>query len=879
MTKTKIYRGMASLLIFTFFTGYVRAQQIDSLLSILETNYPQEKVHLHLDKAYYNPGETIWFKAYLATDNRPASISKTMYADLLDEKGTILQRKMMVVLESGASSSFDLPDTLPSTRLFVRAYTSWMLNFDTTLLYMKPLQIIPAKGTSKKTPPAVVTYNLQLLPEGGDLVNNILSKVAFKASDSQGNPFVIKGDIVDENGKKLTAFSSVHDGMGLFSIQPGAGEKYRAVWKDKKGALHETSLPDVKKQGMVLSTHLTDNKLNYTLSRPDSVDPVFTTYHVVAQMQQRLVYSARINMTKKTSVTAPIETDSLPNGVLQLTVFNAALLPVAERLVFINHGNYSFITDLHSGEKNLGKRGRNTLQIDIGDTLLSNLSIAVTDAGLNPITKNEESIYSQLLLSSDLKGYVYNPAYYFSGDEDSVKQHLDLVMMTNGWRRFKWDDILAGTWPVIKNLPENYLSINGRILGLSKALLYQKQLTGILKTKNGGTNIFSMTINDKGEFLQDGLYFIDTARLFYQLNNDKDKTLTGSASFSFQNSFVKTPPQSISMLAALYAPERNDSAVIQKSSTMASLQRNQVENNRVKTLETVQVRTKQKSLKEKLDEQYTSGFFKGGDGYTFTTEDDPFARSSPSILAYLQGKVAGLQISTAGQGSASWRGSATSFFLNEVNADVSTLQSISMNDVAMIKIFRPPFFGSSGGGSGGAIAIYTKKGGGDNSQVKGLPFALINGYSVIKEFYSPDYEINPEPDLKDYRTTLYWNPNLYFDKDTRRITIPFFNSDNCKKIRVTIEGVNEAGLNQGRRSLNNGKVFISVLQLKILLILFYKPEQHLPKKVDFLNQEISVSNSISDLVDQALNEKDYAIHNFLQWYVSEQIEEEKSAGF
>ena len=581
--------------------------------------------------------------------------------------------------------------------------------------------------------------------------------------------------------------------MGYLNLQPAAKEKYRALWKDKKGLQHETPLPDANKQGMVLSTEFVDNQLYYTIKRPDSVDAVNTTYQVVAQMQQRLVYSARINMTKKTSVRAQIDTDSLPNGVLQLTIFNAAQQPIAERIVFINHDNYYFITDLHSADKNLSKRGRNSLQIDVGDVLMSNLSISVTDAGLNPISLNEESIYSQLLLSCDLKGYIYNAAYYFSGDADSVKQHLDLVMMTNGWRRFKWTDVLTGNWPLIKSIPENKLFIKGKILGLSKSLLFQKELTGILKTKNGASNIFTMPVNSQGEFSQDGLYFFDTAKLHYQLNNDKDKTLTTSASFAFQTNFIKAPLQSIALLSGLYSPEKTDSLVLQKSSSMASLLRNQTERNKIKTLETVLIRSSQKTLKQKLDEEYTSGFFSGGDGYTFTTEDDPFAKSAMSILAYLQGKVAGLQITTTGEGSATWRGSATSFFVNEMTSDVSRLQSINMNDVAMIKVFRPPFFGAGGGGAGGAIAIYMKKGGSDNSQLKGLPVTFINGYSVIKEFYSPDYEKKPEPDANDYRTTLYWNPNLYFDKNTRRVTIPFFNSDFCKKIRVTIEGINEAG--------------------------------------------------------------------------------------
>lgn len=792
MTNKTLYLKITTLLLFAISFKNLQAQQIDSLLEILDTKYLQEKIYMQVDKAYYNAGETVWFKAYLTADNLPGPISKTLYAELMDEKGMVMQRRMMPIIQSGASSSFDLPDSVNYTRLYIRAYTTWMLNFDSSLLYFKPLQIIPTKPLVKKAP-APVTYSVQFFPEGGDLVDGISSRVAFKATDHQGTPVAVKGDIVDSKGKKMTSFSSIHDGMGYFTIQPIAKEKYRAIWKDNKGLQHESLLPDANKQGVVLSTELTANQLNYSLKRPDSVAADYTTYQVEAQMHQRLVYSAKVNMTKKTSITAQIDTDSLPNGVLQLTIFNAALQPIAERIVFINHDNYYFITDLHSADKNLTKRGRNSLQIDVGESLMSNLSISITDADLNPISKNEESIYSQLLLSSDLKGYVYNAAYYFTGDADSVKQHLDLVMMTNGWRRFRWKNLLTGNWPTIKSIPENKLFIKGQILGLSKSLLFQKELTGILKTKNGSTNVFTMPVNSLGEFQQDGLYFFDTAKLHYQLNNDKDKILTTTASFAFKSNFIKGPPQSISMLSGLYSPEKTDSLVLLKSISMANLLRNQTERNKVKTLETVLVRSSQKSLKQKLDEEYTSGFFSGGDGYTFTTEDDPYAKSATSILAYLQGKVPGLQINTTGEGSATWRGSPTSFFLNEMNSDVSRLQTTNMNDVAMIKIFRPPFFGAVGGGTGGAIAIYTKKGGSDNSQIKGLSVEIINGYSIIKEFYSPDYEKKPEPDANDYRATLYWNPNVHLDKNTRRVTIPFFNSDFCKKIRVTIEGINEVG--------------------------------------------------------------------------------------
>ena len=792
MIKSSLYKIIALFFFFIGIQNYIQAQRIDSLLTILDENYPQEKIHLHIDKLYYNPGETIWFKAYITADNLPAALSKTCYAELIDEKGTILQRKMMPVLESGAASNFELPDTLHSSKIFIRAYTSWMLNFDSSLLYLQPIHIIPLKSAVKKLP-VTPAYSLSLFPEGGDLVQDISSVVAFKATDQEGSPVTVIGNVVDEKGKQITSFSSLHDGMGYFSLLPVANQKYKAVWKDKKGIQHETPVPDAKKEGLVLGVVLSGKRLQYTITRQDNPAPSSTLYYVIAQMQQRMVYSAKINLSKQPHATAPIITDSLPNGVLQLTIFNAAQKPVAERIVFINNNTYYFNTDLHAVEKNLAKRSRNVLQVDVGNNLLTNLSVAVTDGGINPITSNEENIYSQLLLSSDLKGYVYNPAYYFSGDEDSVKQHLDLVMLTNGWRRFKWENVLAEKWPVLSMLPEDFISIKGKVIGLSKLQLANKELTGILKTKNGNTNFLNFPLSNDGQFKANKFYFFDTAKLYYQFNNDKDKTLTTAASFAFNSSFVKPPEGSIALLTSLYAPAKADSLILLKSSSLAKLQRQQTERNKIQTLSTVVVKVKQKSLKEKMDAAYTSGLFSGGDGYTFTTDDDPFAKSAQSILSYLQGKVAGLQISATGSGSATWRGSATSLFLNEMNTDVSQLQSVSMTDVAMIKIFRPPFFGAMGGGAGGAIAVYTKKGAAANSNIKGLDFTNLAGYSVIRQFFSPNYETTNDASSDDYRTTLYWNPFLLMDKINRRITIPFYNSDNCKKIRVIIEGINELG--------------------------------------------------------------------------------------
>ena len=788
----KKFTGIIAL-VLCFINSHAQ-QQFDSLLNIANEQYPQEKIYLQLDRPYYNTGETIWFKAYITGVSSPLVNSKTMYAELINDNGTVLQRKTMPVLQAGAASFFELADSVYNSKLFIRAYTLWMTNFDSSLLYLKPVTVINAKPAAKKAPVAK-KFTLTLFPEGGDLVDNISAVVAFKTNDQDGIPFPVSGTITDSKGKPVTKFTAVHDGMGFFTITPVPGEKYKAIWKDKTGAAHETALPDAKPTGITLHVTNKSGELTYTITRPEAADDVFKSYFVMAQMHEQTMYGAKINMQRKTQVTAPIVTDSMPDGILQLTVFNAAQVPVAERLVFINNNNYYFATDLHAVEKNMSPHGKTVLQIDVGGNYLSNLSIAVTDAGFDAVGDNKDNIFSELMLSSDLKGYVYNSSYYFSSEEDSVKEHLDLVMMTNGWRRFKWEDMLTNKWPALKSLPDNYLAINGSIYGLSKVQLRNRSITGILKTPgSNASSFFNMPVTDDGKFRTDGFYFFDTVQFHYQINNDKEKILTSTASFAFDNGLVKAGPAFNSLLASIYGSAKPDSSLLLKGIQQSGLYKSQIDMQKSKLLQAVVVTSKQKPLSEKLDEQYASGLFKSGDAKIFATDDDPFAKSAMSILDYLRGKVAGLQINTTGgQPTITRRGSNTSLFLNEMSADIDQLQSTPMSDVAMIKVFDPPFFGATGGGAGGAVAVYTKRGAANNANIKGLNSVILNGYSALKQFYMPDYDKTNGVDVKDYRTTLYWNPFLLMDAKKRRITIPVFNSDNCKKMRVIIEGINENG--------------------------------------------------------------------------------------
>ena len=237
MTKKII----AFLLFSTVYLVSPAQQLLDSLVNISGTKYPQEKIYLQFDKSYYSSGETIWFKAYVTAAGSPSTISKTLYAELVNTSGTVLQRKTVPVLQGGAASFFELADSNYTSKLIVRAYTSWMLNFEESLLYQKPINIINTKNVAAQQPKS--SFTLTFFPEGGDLVENTHSRVAFKTNNENGIPFEVSGTVTDMKGVKTGNFTSVHDGMGYFDITPLPGIQYKAIWKDKNGLQHETGLP------------------------------------------------------------------------------------------------------------------------------------------------------------------------------------------------------------------------------------------------------------------------------------------------------------------------------------------------------------------------------------------------------------------------------------------------------------------------------------------------------------------------------------------------------------------------------------------------------------------------------------------------------------
>jgi hypothetical protein len=437
----------------------------------------------------------------------------------------------------------------------------------------------------------------------------------------------------------------------------------------------------------------------------------------------------------------------------------------------------------------LSKRKRNEIEIRIPDSLQgANLSIAVTDAAIEKDTT--ENIISHFLLSSEIRGKVYNPAYYFSNNSDSVTQHLDLVMLTNGWRRFKWEEVVKGRLPEIKYPRDtSYLTLSGKVFGVARNQLSGNESIALLIKDSAASKIMLMNINKDGSFGDPNVILFDTLRVYYSL---KAKFLK-AAEARFMTERLPSPNYTVFSKNFMYASNIFDTTGTYHHSLLASKALEIMNIDRGHIMQTVVIQTTKKPAVKVLDEKYTSGLFKGGDGYQFDLVNDPASGSYMDIFSYLQGKVAGLQI-TSNPPSLSWRGGAPIVFLDEMQTDLDMVSSIPVNDVAYVKVFRPPFMGGFGGGNG-AIAIYTKKGNDQAPGKGGLSSNTVAGYTPIKEFYSPNYDrFDPRNDHLDIRTTLYWNPFLSTTQKNKTIKLSFYNNDVTKSFRVVIEGMTKEGL-------------------------------------------------------------------------------------
>ncbi len=794
---------------FAYFScGICIGQNIENLFNLFGNDFPQEKIHIHFDKEVYLPGETIWFKAYIFEENLPSERSTNFYAALYDEDGVLIQDQLSPIINSTSDGHFDIPDSLGSKQLICRAYTSWMLNFDTTFLFTKAIKLIN-KNAKDDIEKAAKTVSLQFFPEGGDIIEGTKNTIAFKANYNNGLPFEINGVIKkQETGEVMMPLKTVHDGMGRFDIDIQPREKFYAEWIDNNGTTQQTYLPNAKPEGLSLKLVQQKDKLVYNIVNRLPGDSL----HVLMHMYQKVFYKAIISVTAALPFTGFVPTGTLPTGVMQLTVFDAGWQPVAERVAFINNNNYTPGAIIINKEISTQKRGKNIVEIEILDTISANLSMSVTDAGMNSENINT-TIVTNLLLSGDVKGYIHNPAYYFTdNNRDEQRLNLDLVMLTHGWRRYNWANMLVRKMPAVNYPVDNYLSAYGQV---SKEVLpkmtKEENINLIIKTKDSTNNFYSLWPDSTGLLKQQGLIFYDTAKVLFSFN--KNKTWNTLLAFSKSN-FTLVQPYSISGYQQYLLHDTTGTADNQSASLYDYYAKNKesLSFGTEKTLQGVVV--KSNSLRNwkndpmlKMDEKYTSGLFRGGSNTeAFDVLNDEMAEAKQDIYNYLGYKSRLVAVDNRNGGKKLVKfpppcGTCASIpamiLIDEHIVDRSELETLSIRDIAYVKII-PTYFGTrdESGNFPTAVSIYLKKGSDlIDKQPKNTDLKSVNitGYSLLKEFYSPDYSQSNTTVGTDARTTLLWLPYILTNAASRKIPVTFHNNDFSKKLKIVLEGINEEG--------------------------------------------------------------------------------------
>ena len=782
------------LLFFLVFTCYSipgYSQKPEELLQQWYQKAPVEKIWLHCDRDNYVAGETAWFKAYFYSDFQPDTLSSIVYVELLNVTGAMVARHVFPVLLATSYGQVELPDTLTTGIYQLRAYTPAMLNNGTDFVFKKRVHIYGKKVVKNE---ATTTSSVQLdfFPEGGNLINGGVNAVAFKATDENGLPVGLSGLITDSKGNEITRFSTYHDGLGLLELSPVKGEKYTAK-TDQPYSGKSFVLPESQEFGLSLSL-IPHPQGSFFEIRQRVADPAMRAAYMIGQMQHHVVFRQELNGTKD-ELQGVLNTEKLNSGILQVTVFSKEGIPLAERLIFVNNKEYVRQASVRADTLSLDEKGRNHFKILIRDTVQGSLSVSVTDADYALTSNREENIYSGLLLTSDLRGYIHNPAWYFAADNDSVKMATDLLMMTHGWRRFRWQELAQKVKQPLPFSDPSYITITGRVTldGTNRAF-GEKNLLALITAEGMKRNAQFISTDKQGNFKLDSLLFFGNARIFIlDIKGRKSQYIdVKMTSDSLGRNFPVAIPGPADF-ASMNVKEKQkqlaeDFDAIQKANGLM--------------LEGITLKVRKKSPTEELDDKYTRGMFSGMAQRTLDLVNTDQFISENNIFDYLMSRVPGLDVTNEGaeykvyyrQGpSLSSLGPIPmTLYLNEIETDASVIATLPATEIAMVKVYSQ-FVGAVGGGAGGAMAIYTRKGSDIVNSSRG-DIIRYNGFTLVKDFFAPNYKTDPALLKKpDTRITIDWRPNIFVNNIDPVIPISFYNSDRTKRFRVVVEGMTTSG--------------------------------------------------------------------------------------
>ena len=781
-------------------------------------HYPQEKLHVSTDKDSYIAGDTIWLRAHCAdaATHRPVAASRYVYVELRDDRGSLVRRIKLLSRDSVYSGYLPTQSLERFGDYSLTAYTLYMRNQGPDYFFKKPLTIWPyqeSRRTQRNTSVRKVSdFDVSFFPEGGYLIDGYDCCVAFKALGDDGGSVEITGVVKNDREEVVDTLRTLHGGMGCLRFTAHTGERYYAECTMAGGKTERFELPASNNLACVLRVLQTERDFTVMVQ---SGRPLPKGLRLLVHCRGNLCYFREWNDDLPSLI---FERDKLPGGVLQILLLDKAGNALSERLVF-NRGEELATTDMQV-RGSLKQRTKVTLAVTAtdpdGGPAAGDFSIAVTDRAAVPAATSG-SIYSTLLLTSELRGTIETPDWYFEGRDAARVAALDALLLTQGWRRYDVPAAVRGEYATPAYPLEVGQEIAGRInkggLWNRKKKLDRYEMRMIVPRWHYS---LQAPIDKEGRFALNGFDFPDST--LFVLRPAAAKGLLPEA-------YVKVARDSFPEVGTLpRVPETDAASPYLAQARHYIEQRGQTDMRNI-LIDTVYV-THHKRLESTRPEHRLAS-------HTWTAEQIKEAGGA-TLLDFLA-MIPGVNVFDR---AVTYKGSIPKFMVEgsldepEVGVGIgvpvlvrrSQAELLGIQDpnavfkytdtyrnppicftypldwIKRIDLIEGPEAAFLGHKDCSAIFSLTLKSGAElENSVSSAPSIYVAvaspiGYQTPAEFYAPAYatEKARRSMAPDYRTTLYWNPTVKLD-DTGQAIVEFYTSDAPADYDISIEGVTQTG--------------------------------------------------------------------------------------
>ena len=617
-------------------------------------------------------------------------------------------------------------------------------------------------------------FDVKFFPEGGALINIPHQNVAFKAQGADGFSKEVEGFLFNSKGDTLTNFRSEHNGMGIFTMNPVNNETYYVTVRTNDSITKRFDLPAIEPKGISIAMSHYKQEIRYEIQKTEATEWPQKLF-LLAHTRGKLAILQPINPKR----TFGKMNDSLfTEGITHFMLIDEQGNALSERLIFVpdHKPNQWQIT---ADQPTYGKREKVSLQIaakdNEGNPVEGTFSVSITDRKSIQPDSLADNILSNLLLTSDLKGYVEDPAYYFLNQDARTLRSIDYLMMTHGWRRHKMENVLRTPSLNFTNYIEKGQTISGRIMGFFGANVKKGPIC-VLAPKY---NIIATTETDeKGQFIVN-TSFRDSTTFLVQARTKK-----GFAGVDI----LMDPPQY--PVATHKAPYFNGATTFMEDYLMNTRDQYYMEGGmRVYNLKEVTVTAKRERPSSKSI--YTGGI------NTYTVEEDRLQGYGQTAFDAAS-RLPSVTITNGSEIHIRNNSEPAIIVIDDiVYEDASDiLKDIQVSDMSSISLLRGADAVILGPrASGGAVVITLK----DPRNLPARPAQGIItytplGYSESVEFYHPTYDTPEKKNAQrsDFRSTVYWNPELRLDAEGKA-TIEYYTPDSTAPEDIIIEGVDKNG--------------------------------------------------------------------------------------